>query len=162
MKPCNHHISGIILIAPAIRIKIPINIVVSWHYLKKWLHINHNQWVYKTNEIDYAKYLSIPFNAVNQVSALTDVVRDLRQQHTLTCPIFMAVSREDETISSEKAIRFFSGLDHAQSQLLLYAATPNTYPDKRITIRHTAYPALNIRHFSHVSLPYAPNNPHYG
>lgn len=156
------HLSGIILIAPAIRIKIPINLVVSWHYLKRWLHINHNQWIDKVKEIDYAKYLSIPFNAVNQVSKLTDVVRDLRQQRTLTCPIFMAVSREDETISSQKAIHFFSGLNNPRSQLLLYANTTETIADKRIHVRTTQYPDLNIKHFSHVALPYAPNNPHYG
>jgi len=155
-------LSGIILIAPAIRIKVPMNMIVAWHYLKKWLHINHNQWIYKIKEVDYAKYLSIPFNAVNQVSLLTDLVKGLRLQHTLTCPIFMAVSREDETISSEKALRFFSAYQHKDSKLVVYSSTPETFTDKRIINRLTHYPALNIKNFSHMSLPYSKDNPHYG
>lgn len=156
------NISGVILIAPAIRIKVPSSLIVTWRYLKRWLHINNNQWIYKTNEIDYAKYLSIPFNAVKQVTQLTDVIKDLRQQHTLACPMFMTLSREDETISSEKAMHFFSGLHHARSRLLLYTNTHPSLSDKRISIRPTQYPDLKIRHFSHVSLPFAPNNAHYG
>lgn len=154
--------SGLILIAPAIRIKISINLIVTWHYLKRWLHINHNQWIDKIPEVDYAKYLSIPFNAVNQVSALTNKVRELHKSHTLNCPIFMIVSREDRTISTAKAMEFFSGFDHPDSKLLLYTAIEKNYKDKRIINRMTANPELNIRHFSHSSLPFKPDNPHYG
>jgi len=158
----NPAISGIILLAPAIRIKVPINRVIAFHALKKWLHINHDQWIYKIDEEDYAKYLSLPFNAVNQVAALTDALKNVSEQHTLACPMLMAVSLEDETINSEKAVRFFSGSHHPDSKLLLYTRTPHTESDPRIINRLTQYPELNIRHFSHVSIPYTSNNPHYG
>jgi esterase/lipase len=155
-------LSGIILLAPAIRIKVPMNLIVGWRYLKKWLHINHNQWIDKIPEIDYTKYLSIPFNAVNQVGLLTDEVKNIRKNHQLTCPIFMALTQEDETISSQIAMKFFADYHDPKSKLLLYAATPQTYQDPRIIVRSTNYPDLNIKHFSHVSLPYAPDNSHYG
>jgi esterase/lipase len=165
----NKNIAGIILLAPAIQIKVPMNYLVIWRYLKKYLHLNHNQWIYKKNEIDYAKYISIPFNAVNQVAALTKEIKILRQDHSLDCPIFMAVSQEDETISAAQAIDFFSSFHHKISKLILYAADTNAYANKlkgdsdsRIVMRSTHYPTLNIREFSHVSLPFRPNNPHYG
>lgn len=155
-------ISGIILLAPAIRIKVPMNIVVAFEYLKKWLRVTHNQWIYKSDEVDYAKYSSITFNAVNQVSMLTDALRDLRKHHSLTCPIFMAVSREDETISSDRAIDFFSHFHNQESKLLLYTSMDHIYPDTRIVTRLTQYPDLHIHHFSHISIPFSPNNIYYG
>ncbi len=154
-------IAGIILLAPAIRIKAPVDIVVGWHYLTRWFSDN-KQWLYNEKEIDYTKYLSIPFNAISQVSSLTKVVRKLRKQQSLTCPIFMVVSHEDETISSHKAIDFFSNLHNQASQLLLYTAYDHAYPDSRIITRNSCYPDLRIIHFSHVSIPFAPNNTHYG
>jgi esterase/lipase len=154
-------ISGIILLAPAIRIKAPVDIVVSWHYMRKWFS-SSNMWLYTEKEIDYAKYLSIPFNPVTQVAILTRVLRELRQHHDLDCPVFMAVSREDETISSHRAIDFFSSLRNQDSKLLLYTSTRHAYPDKRILTRESAYPHLNVKHFSHVSIPFSPENVHYG
>ncbi len=155
-------IEGLILLAPAIRIKVPINIIVGWHYLKKWLHINHNEWIYRQKEIDYTKYLSIPFNAVNQVSLLSDTLRLEHATHSITCPMFMVLTREDETVSSAKAIEYFSRFQHPESKLLLYASNDKPQSDKRIMTRISAMPELKIRNFSHVSLPYQPDNMHYG
>ncbi|VVC76241.1 Thermostable monoacylglycerol lipase [Aquicella siphonis] len=103
----DNQISGVILLAPAIRIKAPVSIVVAWHYLKKWLGYEPNPWLFKEEENDYAKYLSIAFNPVTQVASLTHVLKELGGRQPPVCPIFMAVSREDETISSHKAINFF-------------------------------------------------------
>jgi hypothetical protein len=137
-------------------------VVVAWHALTKWIIPKNKKWLYREDEIDYAKYLSITFNAVTQVSLLTNLVKTLRRALSLTCPIFMAVSHEDETISSHKAIDFFSSFKNEQSQLLLYTTSPHASPDSRIVTRETAYPELHIKHFSHVSIPFAPHNPHYG
>lgn len=155
-------ISGIILLAPAIKIKAPVSVMVLWHQIKKWLKLNDSQWLYQEKEQDYTKYLSIPFHAVKQVALLTEVLKELRQHHTLTCPIFMAVSREDETISSHRAIDFFSGFHNQESKLLLYTSIDHAYPDPRIITRVTKNADLNINHFSHVSIPFAPGNHHYG
>lgn len=155
-------IAGVILLAPAIRIKAPISVVVAWHYLKKWLHINHNLWLQQESEMDYAKYLSIGFNPVTQVAALTQVLRSLQKQRPLTCPVFMTLSREDETISSDKAIRFFKSLPNPRNQLLLYTGQELTDNDPRIHTRFTYYPEWHIEQISHVALPFSPTNTHYG
>lgn len=156
------NVTGIVLMSPAIKIKTPIDIFVSWQSLLKLVGRNNKQWLSTSPEDDYAKYQSIPFNAVNQVSNLTKVIQEMRQHHSINTPIFMIVSREDETISSHKAIDFFSTLRNQDSRLLLYTSYDHAYPDPRILTRLTNYPELRINHLSHPSIPYASTNPHYG
>ena len=154
-------IAGIILLSPAIRIKSPVDLVVGWNQLLG-LFSKNRDWLYVEDEIDYAKYKSIAYNAVTQVSKLTAVIHELRRHRALTTPMLMVMSREDETISSHRAIEFFSGLPNKDSKLLLYTSCDHRYPDTRILPRITSYPELNITHFSHASIPFAPDNPHYG
>lgn len=157
----DEHIAGIILIAPAIKIKTPTSVILKWRTLTKWLR-KKNQWLCRENEIDYAKYLSVSVNAVTQVSMLTDVISQVSKQQTLTCPLLMALSNEDETISSRHAIDFFNRMPHQDNQLLLYTSETNTPTDPRIQTRSILELHSCIKNFSHVSLPFAPYNQHYG
>ena len=157
----NNRIAGIILLAPAIKIRSYLDIVLGWHLFKKLTRINRD-WAYLEKEDDYTKYHSIAFNPVFQVSKLIEVIETLQQQRTLSCPIFMATSREDETVCSDTAIDFFSHFHHHNSQLLLYTSSPHRYPDSRIILRPTDYPGKNINHVSHIAIPFSPQNSHYG
>ena len=158
----NKNIAGIILLSPAVRIKVPVSLMVEWHRFKKWLTRKHVQWLMREQETDYAKYQSIPFNAIKQVSKLTHVIYGLERQHALATPILMVMSREDETISSYRAMCFFSRYKHEKSRLLLYTRQQYNGHDTRIETRFPVFPALHIQHYSHVSLPFAPHNLHYG
>ena len=53
-------IAGLVLIAPAMKIKAPVDSLMGWHHLVKWIRKNR-AWVYKEDELDYTKYSSIPF-----------------------------------------------------------------------------------------------------
>jgi esterase/lipase len=154
-------ISGIVLLAPAIKIKVPFDVIMTWHYLLKKLKPNRD-WLHYHKEDDYTKYKSLPFNPVKEVSSLTTIINEFNHEHRLTCPVFMAVSREDEVISSHNAIDFFSTQNHRASELLLYSAYDHIYPDPRIFTRDAVYSDLQVQHFSHVSIPFAPDNTHYG
>lgn len=155
-------IAGIVLLSPAIKVKVPVNVVVTWHHITA-VFSDDKDWLCREDEVDYAKYRSVPFNAVHQVNALTDAIQDMQRTTTLTQPICMVVSREDETISGKDAIQFFEKSTHPDSRLLLYTASANGRdPDPRVTTRITQYPDLNIQHFSHTCLPFSANNPHYG
>jgi len=156
-----NHVAGLILLAPAIKIKAPVDIVVNWHYFIRWLKQN-KAWVYKEKECDYTKYQSIAFNPVHQVAALGRVIKELSTYRTLTTPTFMVLTDADETISSRHAIDFFVHSNLENNQLLLYSASANTFSDTRILLRQAAYPDLHITNLSHICLPYAPTNPHYG
>jgi hypothetical protein len=135
--------------------------VVGWKHVTKWLHGNL-PWVYREKEEDYAKYLSITFNAVSQVSKLTEVIQDLRRLNELKQPMLMIMSREDETVSSYRAIDYFSTLKNPDNRFLLYTSIDHRYPDDRITTRLSARPELHIKHFSHTAIPFSPQNSHYG
>lgn len=155
-------IAGMVMISPAMKIKAIVDVVFNWHRLHKWTK-RERYWVNQDPEIDYAKYKSIPFNPVFQVSGLLKRIKALYRHHSIDCPIFMALSREDETISSDTAIDFFSDLKHPASELLLYTTGERRYTDTRIQPRLTnQYKELCINHFSHMCLPFAPNNSHYG
>ncbi|RDI42822.1 Thermostable monoacylglycerol lipase [Aquicella lusitana] len=156
------HVQGIILLSPAIRIKAPVDIVVGWHQVMKTISRNSLAWVCQEREIDYAKYKSVALNPVNQVTKLTMVLRELRQHRPLHTPMLMIISHEDETISSHHAIDFFSSQHHENSSLLLYTAGDQSFSDPRILPRRSHYPELSINHFSHVSIPFSPDNRHYG
>ncbi len=154
-------VEGIILIAPAIKIIPPIPLLKSFQFLKRWRQ-SHPEWISRNAEIDYAKYRSFAFNPVYQVAALTDTLQEAQRQHSPSCPCFLILSREDETISSHSAMDFFVSHYHPQSRLLLYSTVEHLYSDKRIISRPTYYPDLHIQHFSHVSLPFSAQNFHYG
>ncbi len=163
LQPENRkQIAGLILLAPAIRIKAPVDIVIGWNYLKKWLSKKNLKWLYREKEIDYAKYHSITFNAVNQVAQLTNVIRDLNKKRPLDIPILMVMSNDDETISSHSALNYFCSLNEPNSKLLLYTTSNRTHTDKRIETRKSSYPELHIKNFSHVTVPFAADNKHYG
>ncbi len=154
-------IAGLVLISPAIKVKAPVNIMVAWHQFIS-LFGQHKAWLCKEEEIDYAKYLSVTFNAVYQVNALTNTIRDMHNNIGLKTPMLMIASREDETISCQEAIEFFESTQNRENKLILYTTSEQHYVDTRIETRSSNYDVLNIKHFSHTSLPFSENNPHYG
>src|SRR5262249_32725942 len=92
----------------------------------------------------------------------TQQINKLVKTKPVSCPIFMAISHEDETISSNKATHFFSNMPNARNQLLLYSATNKAVDNPHIQIRLTKDNALRIKDFSHLSLLFSSTNSHYG
>ena len=154
-------IAGIILLSPAIKMRVPVDVAASWYHFTKSFGKDRN-WVYRCPEDDYVKYKSIPFNGVRQLCELTDAVREMGQESPLQTPVYMILSREDETISSHEAIEFFTSLRNPESRMLLYSSIDHRYPDTRIETRKSAFPELNIAHISHPSIGFSPENAHYG
>lgn len=155
-------IAAIILLAPAIRIKAPIDALIHWQYLTRWLH-TRKKWIIRDKETDYAKYHSLPFNPVFQLSNLIDAFVALHERHPLNCPVFMSVSEDDETISSRAAINFFNQLANHKNRLLQYTTDLDEQTnDGRVMLRNGIYPALHIDNISHMALPFKPSNFHYG
>jgi esterase/lipase len=158
----DHQITGVVLIAPAIGLHRSAKLAVTWHDIKKNLGFNDNPWLFKTQELDYVKYHSMTFNSVTQVSLLTKLIREICHTRTLNCSVFLAVSDHDETISSREALKFFSVYGHNLSQLLFYGDHTAKLKDTRIILRDSHRPELKIKNFSHISLPFSSENPHYG
>jgi esterase/lipase len=154
-------LAGLVLLAPALKIRSPLACLSNWHPLLSWAWKRAN-WLHIDAEetVDYAKYQSIPFNAVYQVYRLTQAIKKMNQP---SLPLFFALSDDDLTVASQASLSYFQQNPHAKSRLLLYLHLPRPLLDNpRIILHNAAYPRLRIRHLSHIALPTAADNPHYG
>lgn len=155
-------IAGLVLIAPALKINISINFLLNWRAFMNKL-IRHKPWICIEEEINYVKYRSIPLNSVTQLIHIINLIKNsMRHHHQITCPIFIAMSRNDETVSSQAAINFFTHFTHPKSEFLLYCNNNHRYKDPRILTRHVKLTDSAIKDFSHIALLFSPDNPYYG
>lgn len=154
-------IKGVLIIAPAFRIKFPLYPLVR--LLPYLLNLTHKKgaekWVQIEDEIDYAKYHSVPYNAVQEVLNLT---YQIPSPLNLATPLYMVLTDDDETISTSRGLRIFKQNQHRLSKLLIYARGKKTSTDPKIIVRNSYFPNDNIDNFSHRSLLFAPDNHHYG
>lgn len=157
----NPQVKGIITIAPLLRIKSTLAKLLRVPQLTNWFQ-QHRKWLAQYDANDYAKYTSISFNAVHQVDQLTQLVAEEQMHKKLECPQFMAISNDDQVVSSKEAMNFFLKYHHHRSAMLLYSHVKGGAVDARIECRNSIYPELGIKNFSHVALPFSPHNPHYG
>jgi esterase/lipase len=153
------NIQGVVLLAPALKIQAPVSTIVKWPLLANFFS-REDKWLCQEEETDYAKYESVPFNPVIQLGKLIEKIN--RKKSALTCPAMVVMSQDDETVSAPEVMRFFTAHTNDDSRFLLYTSKQNETLDKRFEIRNSLYPELNIKHLSHIALPFAPNNPHYG
>jgi len=93
-------IDKLILFAPAIKIKSAIDFTGNWHRLISWAW-PRTKWFALREETDYAKYLSIPFNAAHQVFLLTKELAKLAEPTLAASP--------GETSTTTAARRLSSG-----------------------------------------------------
>lgn len=112
---------------------------------------------------DYAKYASIPVPAMAQVFHLaTEVRRNLRKK-PIDVPVFIAMSAEDKTVSSQTTLKLFSQqMVNPISSLWLYSNKRVNFPDERIEEFDSYNEALKITGFSHMSVHMDPADPYYG
>jgi len=154
-------IAGVIMISPAVRILSPFACITNIppKFSKKWQRAN---WFCIRAENDFARYQSIPFNAIYQLYLLTQEIRHTGYKQWAKTPIYIALSEQDEVISSEANLSIFSHLQNPKNRMLLYSAKKQSNGDARITLRNSVYPELGAVNFSHITLPITPTNFHYG
>jgi esterase/lipase len=153
-------IAGIILLAPALKIRAPVNAIIQSYQFGNWL-AGRKEWVNKTDENNAVKYQSVVTRAIAELGVLMREIRLDSQNKQLLCPTLLIASREDETISTRTAINYFQKKCNEDSKILLFTTRNEVPNDSRIEIRQFQ-PSLNIRHISHLSLPHAPENAYYG
>lgn len=155
-------IAGICLLAPAIQIHSPFAFMANWHKGISWAW-DRAKWFWIAPEKDYARYSSLPFNAIDQVLKLSRKIKKISKTRSLSCPILMAVSADDKTISSKAALAYFKKYANTNSRTILYTHDRlQREIDPRIQIRQSCYPALHVKNFGHVCIPSQSTNFHYG
>jgi esterase/lipase len=150
-----HNIAGLILLAPAIQIS-------ALSCLAKYPPKFSAHWLHTDEENDYTKYKSFTYNSAYQVYLLTQAIKALSQKKSLACPVFISMSADDQTVSSKATLQYFKKYCTQQSEVVFYTKDKSVLHDPRIIQRDAAYPQWNIINMSHVSLPIAANNIHYG
>lgn len=151
---------GVILLAPAIRIKNSLAAISQWHPYFSFMG-EKSRWFIQIEENDYAKYQSIPFNGVAQVYRLTKKMAFYLQQQ-INIPLFMVLSDDDESIDTSAAEQFFTHQKNPLNRLLIYTTRQKSVADSRIEQLSSCFSEQRILDFSHISLPISPDHPHYG
>lgn len=153
-------IAGVVLLAPALKICSALAGIANWHKILSWRWARA-AWLHQAKDemLDYAKYRSVPLNAVYQVYRL---IQAINKAEPAKFPLFFSLSQDDNTVCSRSSLHYFQHQTHPKNKLLLYSNDATTYIDPRITLRHASYPKLRIYHFSHLALPISQQNPHYG
>ena len=156
-------IDALILICPALSLKSKLAYVLShWGKFVTRAH-PRLQWFRACSERDYAKYQSVPFNAIDQSIRLCHKIQHLSQHEQITIPQFVALTEDDEVVAPQATVNYFKKQPNPKNKLLIYSnKAVQAQPHPQITYRYSAYPDKKILNFSHVCLPVAPDHPHYG
>lgn len=153
-------ISGLVLIAPSIKIRSHLDFATGCIPFILGKFSERARWLHVTEEIDYTHYQSIPFNAAYQVYRLSRLIKKLPNKPA-PCPLFFILSLADSIVSSRASMRYLQKHFREDNRLLLYTTQSNiNFPNT--IFRSSVYSHLYIKHFSHVCLPIAMDNPHYG
>ena len=127
----------------------------------RWL-FKEDKWIFRNDNPDYSKYTSFPVNSGYLVQRLIIETKLLLQQTPCTIPLFIAMSRNDETVRAQAGLDFFTRTDNKKNRFILYSNDNENMTDSRITLHTSAKADEHILNMSHVSVPVSPDNAHYG
>ena len=154
-------IRALVLFSPAIKIRANIAFLSGWVNKFTWIS-DGMKWLNIKKDEDYAKYESFPVNAAAEVYELTEKVSEISGSKKVDIPMFIAISEDDTTISSEATIAFFEEQPNKNSRLILFSDRTTRYKDGRITIFPSKHDRFHVISQSHLSLTNDIGNKHYG
>jgi esterase/lipase len=157
-------IKGLLLISPALRLPKQwlIGFLSYWQRWVQWIVPNTKWYKKRSFQKDTTKYESFTCNAARQIYQLIVKTQQRLKQHTLSIPVFLAISAEDEVICPKACLDFFTSQPHPKSELLWYARHHELIEDNRANVKSSFFPEEKILDFSHICLTNSPDNPHYG
>lgn len=154
---------GLVLLSPAIAIKTSAAFLTRWVDKLGAAIYEPWRWVAVREDLDYAKYESFHMNAAAQIYMLTKKLGStLDMKRSVPVPVFVVASEQDTTIDTEETVRFFHDQTDSDSRMLLYTSKNLKTEDSRIEVRSSADLDKRILSQSHISIPFSPDNPHYG
>lgn len=153
-------IDSLVLLAPAISLKHPL----SPYYAKTLYSLrklsSRMNWPVLKKEDDYAKYQSIPINAIYQITRLMKKIA--RINASLEIPLYLVSTPEDETISHQKALNFFLKQKNPLNRGIIYTKNLKLEVPSSLKCRMSTYYNEKILDFSHIALAVSSEHPHYG
>lgn len=153
-------IEKLILLAPGLEAVSSLRKLIPAYNQLKSLSANY-VWHEKHQDTDYAKYQSLPVNAMYQFHRLTKLIKKNNKKSKLTTPIKIIVSTDDETICYKSALDFLKEQHHPLNNALVYSNDTKNNLDN-VRTKPSYYPLQNILNFSHTAIPVSPEHNHYG
>lgn len=152
-------IKGAVLIAPALGVNMPM---LTWN--TTWLrHIK--DWADIDPPTQAPRYQAMPMNGLAQTYLLTQhVSAKLKKHNHIKTPVLLIQSMEDVAVQPVLNVRLFKKyMTHPKSKALIYSGnTTSVRPFSGLKRINSYLPKQKIINFSHLSLPYAPENPVFG
>ncbi|WP_027390608.1 alpha/beta hydrolase [Chrysiogenes arsenatis] len=153
-------VRGLVLVAPALAINTPFTTLLP-------LIARVYPWLTRGADRDLVKYESFALRGAAEVQRLieTNDALMLTPGNLRHLPVFIAVSQDDPVVSTARTSRFFTEqAQHPASRMVIFEPRDNDDfdPSKRTYFLNSSLPEKGITSFSHVSLPYRPDDLHYG
>lgn len=156
------NLAGLILLAPALALPQQYLAWLLHFYSLLGRYVPAANWYQRRPQVDYTKYVSFAIDGIFNTYRIAEEVREAGKKKSLTMPLFVAQCAIDEVVSAQEIVEFFSHTPNSLNRMLFYSANNTPFNDSRILHRSSVYLEENILDFSHLALPIAPENPHYG
>ena len=156
-------ISGVILFAPALKINSSLTPFIPVVY---WLSrvIDHLQWWSVYEDTALTRYESMALNPVYQIAELEQKVQNKLAEKTLSMPLFIEQSEQDDTIDATATAEFFKSCLNPLNRMLWFyeEGTYEPLADPRIQLIKSTLMDQRILSMSHLSLTLPESDPIYG
>jgi esterase/lipase len=154
-------IAGLVMLSPAIAINTVTSVYVRLFRMFRWL-FKDQKWILRNECPDYTKYTSFPVNSAYHLQRVIYENNQALAKRTLSIPLFIAMSEDDETVRCDAAIKFFERCVNPDNMFMLYGNSGYDYNNPQIHLVPSKKLSQKILDMSHVAIPVAPTNPHYG
>ena len=154
-------IAGLIMLCPAMALNTKKSIFLRVYRMFRWL-FKEQKWIFRSDNPDYCKYTSFPVNSGYLVQRVIFENKLLLKTKQCPVPIFIAMSEDDETVRTDVVVDFFKKTSHSKNEFILYRKDAHDYHDPRIKVIKSSVPEQHILDLSHIAIPNAPDNHHYG
>lgn len=155
------NIAGLIMLCPAMAINAKKSLFLRLYRMFRWL-FKEQKWIFRADNPDYAKYTSFPVNSGYLVQRVIVENKLLLKNAQCPVPMLIAMSENDETVRADVVIDFFKKTKNVLNEFILYRKGQQDYNDPRIKVVNSYLPEQQVLDLSHIAVPNAPDNHHYG
>lgn len=153
-------IAGLLLFSPAFRSSLPFDWTLPWlAKVKPWLRAPGGPAPQQTP----LRYQNVPTHGFAQFYLTSTAVRSKLALHTFDRPVLVVSAAHDSVVDVSFVRETFNrSFPNPASRMIWYGDLTEAHRTARILVRSDQLPAEHISQFSHMSVLFAPDNPHYG
>lgn len=153
----NPQVKRLILLSPTLQVAYPqFAKLATWHRrVADWVDADPNHLA--------VSYQAIPSQAIAETVELSEQVQSKLATRSLKQPVLLVFSANDLFIDTQATLNLFArSMPNHRSQALVYTQNPSQSQQARVQWINAQDRARRIINYSHIALPFAPNNPVFG